>query len=283
MNDTIRSGGLEGKIITIECLSYDATNDWKIDTEVSLSSLSNKNVFIVRVFYEMGLPSNEEIGIVDFAPQLISRGTFFKRPKYETFDKVIERAFGWLSENPDINFRNAQSIDIKMKSLSQHKTHLMAFTEHGDYIRIFRVTYTKPVEAAQGAIGRTVLSSPIYLSTKIFLPYKKSDTISDIKQRLSDWVNQYLAQNYEHFTGQRWPRVLSAETVEVFAKDFRDDNVVELEKAALDDTFLANRFGSKNAYMFFSLRIFYQTFDRTKCPKSSDNSIDTIDNNNDHN
>ncbi len=62
MNATIKSGGLEGKIITIESLQYDASNDWKIDTEVSLSSLSTKNVFILRIFYELGLPSDEEIG-----------------------------------------------------------------------------------------------------------------------------------------------------------------------------------------------------------------------------
>ncbi|CAG2173560.1 unnamed protein product, partial [Oppiella nova] len=98
-------------------LSYDATNDWKIDTEISLSSMSNKNLFIMRIFYEIGTPSTQEIGIQDFLPQLISRGTFFKRPKFEPFDKVIERGFQWLQENPQINFRNAQSIDIKMKSL----------------------------------------------------------------------------------------------------------------------------------------------------------------------
>ncbi|CAG2119113.1 unnamed protein product, partial [Medioppia subpectinata] len=93
MNATIRSGGLEGKIITIESLSYDATNDWKIDPEVSLSSMSSKNMFILRIFYEIGLPSTQEIGIQDFLPQMISRGTFFKRPRFETFDKVIERGF----------------------------------------------------------------------------------------------------------------------------------------------------------------------------------------------
>ena len=75
-----------------------------------------------------------------------------------------------------------------------------------------------------------------------------------------------------------YPRILSAETVEVFAKDFRNDNIKDIEKAANTDTFLANRyskkisssgfylltfihnrFGNKNAYMFFSLRIFYES------------------------
>ncbi len=72
-------------------------------------------------------------------------------------------------------------------------TRLMAFTEHGDYIRVFRLTYTKPLTQEVEEPGAAIPQpSPVYLSTKLFLPYKKSDTISDIKQRLSDWVNQYL-------------------------------------------------------------------------------------------
>lgn len=40
----------------------------------------------------------------------------------------------------------------------------------------------------------------------------------------------------------QYPRILSAETVEVFSKDFRDDNAKDIEKAANTDTFLANRY-----------------------------------------
>lgn len=61
-NAMIRSGGLSGQIITIESISFDANNDWKIDTEVSLSSFSTKTVFILRIFYELGEPSYETIG-----------------------------------------------------------------------------------------------------------------------------------------------------------------------------------------------------------------------------
>lgn len=39
-----------------------------------------------------------------------------------------------------------------------------------------------------------------------------------------------------------YPRILSAETVEVFAKDFRNDSPKDIEKAANTDTFLANRY-----------------------------------------
>lgn len=56
------------------------------------------------------------LGIEDFFPNQITRATFFKKPTFETFDKVIERGFSWLQQNPLKRFINAQSIDIKMKS-----------------------------------------------------------------------------------------------------------------------------------------------------------------------
>lgn len=62
-----------------------------------------------------------------------------------------------------------------------------------------------------------------------------------------------------HPEARQHSAIVSAETVEVFAKDFRNENIRDTEKAANTDTFLANRFGNKNAYMFFSLRIFYDT------------------------
>lgn len=139
----------------------------------------------------------------------------------------------------------------------------MTFTEHGDYARIFRITYVE-VERA--------LTRPAILSTRLFLPYNKTDTIHDIKQRLSDWVNPCLGITIvqssittnklafiilERYRGQLrknagpgahddqrylYPRILSAETVEVFAKDFRNDSPKDIEKAANTDTFLANRY-----------------------------------------
>lgn len=112
----MRTDGLDGRIITIESLAYEASHDWKIDTETSLSYFSSKNMFIVRIFYECGPLTRDQIGIQDFSPNLISKPTFFKRPTFETFDKVIERASQWFRHQPRFRFVNAQSIDIKMKS-----------------------------------------------------------------------------------------------------------------------------------------------------------------------
>ena len=64
INEEMRTTGLEGRIITLESLSYEASNsNWKIDTECSLSCFSNKNVFILRIFYELGEQTYVRIGM----------------------------------------------------------------------------------------------------------------------------------------------------------------------------------------------------------------------------
>ena len=63
-NEEMRTTGLKGNIITIESLAYEASKDWKIDTDTSLSYFSNKNVFIIRIFYELGDLTHERIGRV---------------------------------------------------------------------------------------------------------------------------------------------------------------------------------------------------------------------------
>ena len=115
--DIIDNNGFDGRIISIESAAYDANLEWEINTEQTLSMLSTKNIFILRIFYEF---SNEKIltkiGIEDFHPIQLTRPTFFRRPKYECFDQVIERGSSWLRQNPQKQFLNAQSIDVKMKS-----------------------------------------------------------------------------------------------------------------------------------------------------------------------
>ena len=49
------------------------------------------------------------------------------------------------------------------------------------------------------------------------------------------------------------PRLLSAETVEVFCKSEMSD---ELDKI-VNDTFQYNRFGTKNGYIFMILRVYF--------------------------
>lgn len=73
--------------------------------------------------------------------------------------------------------------------------------------------------------------------------------------------------------------ILSAETVEVFCRS--DDN--ELEKA-VDDTFQYNRFGTKNGYIFMSLRVYFHLpgLPNLLIPSDDDNLIQSMALNNEN-
>lgn len=117
INQMIRDGQFHGQIVSVECLQCESSADWTVDPEQTLPGSSINKVTIVRLYYEESLqPFDEEIGLADFIPQHLSGGSLFSRPEFESFASVIDRASHWLSENPEINFRNTQSIDVKLKS-----------------------------------------------------------------------------------------------------------------------------------------------------------------------
>ncbi|CAG2161784.1 unnamed protein product [Oppiella nova] len=263
INAKIRAQGFDGRrLITIESLNVEANADWKIDPELSVVEESSRHVTIIRLFYEQGDCLEEEIGIADFTPHHLSGGSLFKRPHFEQFSSIIDRASQWLSDNPEINFLNAQSIDIKLKSrvlanivschfathantVTKVDTRACSHTEHGDYVHILRVAYTKPFEPEVEHTGGPPPPAPIYLSSKVFL-VTKNDVLDDIHHRINNWIKE-ASQVEERFKS----RLLSAETVEVFAKDEHN-----LEKA-LEQTFQCNRLGSMNTFAFSAIRVYF--------------------------
>ena len=87
-----------------------------------------KCVSILRVFYDFGKPINKKIGIKDFTPKLKVGSGSFKKPSFEPLLKCITRASSWLSDNPNIDFKNAQCLEIKVKvkSLTFIETDIMS-------------------------------------------------------------------------------------------------------------------------------------------------------------
>lgn len=99
-------------------------------------------------------------------------------------------------------------------------TRQMSFKEHGDYIRIFRIAYTYFKDGGQTASPEPVATTsantptlpagtpdtppppeddpdqeevPLFLSSKIFLPTKKSDTLNTLMASVADWLRQMMA------------------------------------------------------------------------------------------
>ena len=118
LNRLIKGGEIAGRILNVETGSCEATVKWKIDTEISFTALTSKNVNFLRCFYvENEQPeANERIKVQDFVPDHLSAAGFFKRPRFESFSLLIPKLTEWLVNNPECKFKGAQTLDIKLKS-----------------------------------------------------------------------------------------------------------------------------------------------------------------------
>lgn len=90
-NEMISNREVQGNLITVESLICESSGAaWKVEPDVTLSSVSAKKMIVLRLFYQENLISPDtSIGIIDFIPRHLSGGGLFKRPKYEAFDDVI--------------------------------------------------------------------------------------------------------------------------------------------------------------------------------------------------
>lgn len=219
VNREIQEGSIDkkmGDVVTIETLYHPvATSEWKIDDKNSLNLFPSRCIVILRIFYiesDKVHTSFPTIGIKDFIPKQVSGGGFFKMPVFESFSAVLTRASEWISANPECEFKNAQCLEVKMKTMGKIDSRVMSHSgDRGDYVRIFRVAYIKqppsvsssslPVPETSTDAGSDKLSPssgppPIFLSTIIFTPADKDATVSEIKRRFHDWVVQATDGQY---------------------------------------------------------------------------------------
>ena len=71
----------------------------------------------------------------------------------------------------------------------------MAYTEHGDYLKIFRIAYTKcPKSQSTSSLDQSNINTiqetkSLILGSKLFMPTKKGESLTEIRQRMEDWTN----------------------------------------------------------------------------------------------
>ncbi|KAH7638481.1 hypothetical protein HUG17_2514 [Dermatophagoides farinae] len=277
-------------IITLESLKIEANSEWFIDPEISLADESSRHLTILRLFYEQYksgddmnaiiLEENDDypytvIGIEDFKPELLSAGSFFKRPEFEPFCSLTQRASRWLNSQYVDYFLNAQSIDIKIKSPSKLETRNCTNIEHGHYIQFLRIVYCKLLPRINNNDSETIIKRPkstheqqqqqqqqttnqsssssssdnniIQLCSKVFVATKLDHPLDSMQQRIYNWLH------HQDNNQQQNVCILGAETINVYGKD--DDEKV-LEKKT-SDCFYGNRLGSLNTFTFKAIRLYY--------------------------
>jgi hypothetical protein len=116
INDKIKNEEIGGRILNVQTIKCPADDNWEFDGQETDPKTSGKYIFLLRVFYEVGPPGDSLVGLADFIPQHISGGGLFSWPKFETQKEVLAKLSSWISENPEIIFCNAQTVDILLIS-----------------------------------------------------------------------------------------------------------------------------------------------------------------------
>ncbi|CAG2170349.1 unnamed protein product, partial [Oppiella nova] len=216
LNGAIIAEEITRKVLNVQTLACTATQDWQIDSGSFVSNSWVGNVvYLLRVFYVLEPIHEEEVGLAGFVPQCLEGG-LFRKPKFESQSCLLRKASKWLSENPEINFCSAMSLDVKLKSMVSIDTKRMSVTrETGDFIRILRIAYTKPRElSADIPISSTLPPPPpVYLEHQVYVSHKDYSMIKHV-------INDFMGRD-EWRTAQetyKW-LLLSCETVPVFANN----------------------------------------------------------------
>ncbi|CAG2176046.1 unnamed protein product, partial [Oppiella nova] len=250
LNGAINAEEITGKVLNIQTLACSATQDWQMDSGSSVSNSWVGNVvYVLRVFYVLGPIHEEEVGLADFVPQYLEEG-LFRKPKFESQSCGLRKASKWLSENPEINFCSAMSLDVKLKSMVSIDTKQMSVTrETGDFNRILRIAYTKPREVS----GDIPISStlppppPVYLEQRVFLLHKDYSMIKHV-------INDFMGRD-EWRTAQeqyKW-LLLSCETVPVFANNGLKTSLEAISDQSFQTLLSSNHTLCSSEYFAFKL------------------------------
>ncbi|XP_076312878.1 uncharacterized protein LOC143226172 isoform X2 [Tachypleus tridentatus] len=200
-NSSLRSNPLPGRVLTVESKEMKIPNFSSFDPDRSFWSEHGDRqrhfLFNIRIFYEKGPPTSEEIGVADFVPAILSEGGIFTLPTFEQFSSVISKASQWCAQQEGIRFCNVQSVEIKMKrgGSQAFDTQRTSYTEHAgkttSYLRILRVTYAKAY------FDSGILSTPsLQLTCKTFLPVQltsgilmpKFEGLTQTRSRMEAWL-----------------------------------------------------------------------------------------------
>lgn len=246
---------IHGRIISVESqemkisrMGFDPDRSkWTVDGDYA-----TKFLFVIRIFFEYGEPTEEQIGIADFIPRALTEGGFLSYPEYEPFSNVVNQASQWCAAQRCIRYCNAQSLELKMKHGYSIDSKRMSYTEHGGrntyYVRILRVAYVKCVET-------TAIPPPLHLTCKTIIPYQtvsgiyssQYESLSQVKLRLQKWIE---------LTGAR---ILSVETAAMRLRTGGE------AIHGVEASFTYNR-SERNEYWIFVFRLYLDGYYRDPPP-----------------
>ncbi|CAG2176167.1 unnamed protein product, partial [Oppiella nova] len=106
-----------GRVLSVETVPIPVEcNNWSVDTEQSYWSdehqKNNNMVFILRIYFEYGNTTREQLEIIDFIPRVQIWDAPLAVPIYESFSSLLKRSSDWLRDQaPGLRFLSCTTVD----------------------------------------------------------------------------------------------------------------------------------------------------------------------------
>lgn len=227
LNTRLKETPVPGSILSVESNSIKASEGVfggnQLDPEASVSTEDKMKLRrmtqIVRVYYVVGQPANEQIEMTDFVPEVTELPSVNKAPKFEYVSQTMQKLAHWIPRNQGVRIVNIQQYDAFVRkvgwenvSVASDSTDECLSFVGGDQkmVRTFRVFYVK-------SSGHGVPISPNHVTSRLFLPARTGkrsfENMNRTMERLDVWLR---------VTGLM---VYSVETVQYLLQEARSDGV----------------------------------------------------------
>lgn len=199
LNEDLKRNPLQGSILNVESATLKVSEGREkavIDPDNTVchenGGKMKRYTQIMRVFYVIGEPANETIGMKDFVPSITRPPDLATHAQFQTFDDVMMRFCKWLPHQTGIKMVNIQTYDIRYTEIMGHLEILSDQTDDIDdgmsdrlFLKTLRVFYvTKPSVKPPPQVS--------FVTSKLFLPIRTGErsfeSMSQTMFRIEAWL-----------------------------------------------------------------------------------------------
>ncbi|XP_074643325.1 uncharacterized protein LOC141900365 [Tubulanus polymorphus] len=281
-NEGLRTRPLEGSVVSIDTVTLKIDKEiWKhLDGNISTEQTSWPDIYkqhlfqFIRVFYLIGPPKYEYVGIQDFVPhKTCGRGVFHGTPEYTSYSSMLPALQTWLRNDTRKTIKNINTVEtIYVSSTESGESGHNLFTTYPYFYKIYgkervrfmRVGYVVPQDPTvnpqnnhyPGLSYRTFV--PGYLGGSDTTKYQSM--IQLMKYAIS-WLNATRAN------------VICAEFCGPFHHDYIKNGDSRAESSTLDGEWYWQRSGNSTHLVPYKFIYFIRVYLDRYYPEPAEGSL----------